>query len=281
MSASVKPLPNFENPPVVEVALSVQFKPLVGLKVAHLGRLWSTYRDDGFTQTEDHRNLDSLQEAFDHRHYVHDMGIRFRSLDTPPVPRVWFLNEPGTELIQVQQDRVIHNWRKTDDGVDYVRYPNVRQRFVDSFAKFGAFAHAENLGDVEPNQCEITYTNHLVSGEGWSSQGDMDQVFSFWSQPPSDFLQGPENVSVTVRYLIPDEHGKPIGRLYVDIQPAFRNLDFRPMLILNLTARGAPLAGDSDGILGFFDLGREWIVRGFAEITTNKMHAIWRRIDVS
>jgi len=281
MSRSATPLPSFETPPVVEVALSVQFEPLLGLRVAHLGRLWASYVADGFTQTEDHRNLESVQEPFDPRQFAQDVGIRFRSFDKPPIPRVWFLNELGTELIQVQNDRVIHNWRKAGEDVDYVRYPKIRERFAESFARFEAFTNAEALGPIIPNQCEITYTNHLVSGEGWTDQGQMDQIFSFWKATDHDFLPEAENASATIRYVIPGENGDPVGRLHVDIQPAFRNPDFRPMLILNLTARGAPLGPGQLGMMAFFDLGREWIVRGFAAITNDRMHAIWRRVDVS
>jgi uncharacterized protein (TIGR04255 family) len=282
MSDSLTPLPNFENPPVVEVALSVQFEPLPALKVAHLGHLWSAFREDGFTRTEDHGNLESVHEPFDPRVYAQGLGIgiKFRSLEVPPVPRVWFLNDAGTELIQVQQDRFIHNWRKAGNDIDYVRYPHVRERFVKSFDRFEAFVAAEKLGQVKPDQCEVTYTNQMVSGEGWETQGELDRVFTFWRSGDSGFLPPPENASVAIRYLIPDDKGKPIGRLHVDLQPAFRKSDFVPMLILNLTARGAPLGRGPGGVMDFFDLGREWIVRGFAGITTSSMHSEWRRIDV-
>jgi hypothetical protein len=44
------------------------------------------------------------------------------------------------------------------------------------------------------------------------------------------------------------------------------------MFVLNLTARG--LLGKSTE---FLDLGREWIVRSFAEMTTTEMHEVWKR----
>ena len=279
MTDSAGPLPNFENPPVVEVALSVQFEPLTLLKVAHVGRLWSAFREDGFTLTEDHRNLEPIHEPFDPRFYAQDFGIKFKSLDVPPVPRVWFLNDLGTELIQVQQDRFIHNWRKTGNDVDYVRYPQVRERFVKSFERFEAFVESEGLGHITPDQCEVTYTNQMVQGDGWESQGSLDRVFAFWRKNDTGFLPEPENASAAIRYVIPGADGKPIGRLHVDLQPAFRKSDFMPMLILNLTARGAPLEPGRSGVLGFFDLGREWIVRGFAAMTTKEMHSTWRRTD--
>jgi uncharacterized protein (TIGR04255 family) len=280
MSENLGPLPSFDNPPVVEVALSVQFEPLTTLKAAHLGRLWDVFREQGFVRTEDHLNLEAVSEGFDPRLYARDVGIKFRSIDAPAVPRVWFLNEPGTELIQVQQNRFIHNWRKAGNDIEYVRYPRIRQQFEDCFNQFQAFVKAEALGPIVPNQCEITYTNHLISGGGWDTQGHLEQVFAFWQNAELGFLPTPENASVAISYLIPDQQGRPIGRLHVDVQPAFRSSDLHPMLILNLTARGAPLHPSDSGVMAFLDLGREWIVRGFTSITVKDMHRVWRRTDV-
>jgi hypothetical protein len=46
---------------------------------------------------------------------------------------------------------------------------------------------------------------------------------------------------------------------------------------LRLTARGLPDGQDLDGVLAWMDLGREWIVRGFADITSPSAHALWER----
>jgi hypothetical protein len=50
--------------------------------------------------------------------------------------------------------------------------------------------------------------------------------------------------------------------------------------MMNLTARGKPLSGDIDGAFAFFDLGRRWIVKGFADLTTQIMQEkVWERIS--
>ncbi|HEY1342948.1 MAG TPA: hypothetical protein VGF59_35845, partial [Bryobacteraceae bacterium] len=58
------PLPDFENPPVLEVAMSLQFKPLDLLRTPHFGLLWATLRRHGFTRIEDHGELEPVQEEF-------------------------------------------------------------------------------------------------------------------------------------------------------------------------------------------------------------------------
>lgn len=54
--------------------------------------------------------------------------------EKPPVPRVWFLNAYRTELIQVQADRFVHNWRKLLRVEPYPCYEPSRERFRNQVA---------------------------------------------------------------------------------------------------------------------------------------------------
>src|SRR5438105_10242922 len=57
-------LPDFEQPPVVEVAMSLQFKPLESLGASHLGLLWAELRRKGLSRAEDHGELERAFEDF-------------------------------------------------------------------------------------------------------------------------------------------------------------------------------------------------------------------------
>jgi uncharacterized protein (TIGR04255 family) len=272
--------PEFDHPPVIEVALSVQFKRLEHLRSAHLGSFWAKFQHR-FPRTEDHAPLEPSFEKFDQSRNQPKLGVEVRAFDVPPLPRAWFLNEGGTELIQIQPDRFVRNWRKVDEQDRYVRYTHIRQRFIEELRDFEQIVRTEQLGELSPNQCEVTYVNHIVPGEGWEKHGELEKVLSVWSGLHSDdFLPMPEGVGMSVHYVIPSE-GQPIGRLHVDLQPAYRVADGKPIYILNLTARGGPINGDMDGAFRFLDIGHEWIVRGFASMTTKHMQKIWRRTDVS
>ena len=58
-------LPDFERPPVVQVALSLQLRPLELLRSAHLGLLVSVFRSERFPRIEDRGELEPVFEAFD------------------------------------------------------------------------------------------------------------------------------------------------------------------------------------------------------------------------
>ncbi len=275
MDSQERDLPDFENPPLTEVALSVQFDPLPGLQTPQIGLLWSTFRER-FPRTEQHPPLDPLIEKFEP---PSQPSIRLEISNAPPAPRCWFLNEAGSELIQIQPDRFTHNWRKVDREDEYPRYEHVRRQFSEELADFCKFLQVEGLGSFRPNQCEISYINHIEPGDVWSTHGQLSQILTIWKhQYSDDFLSEPESIRTAVQHVFNDDGGDPLGRLHISTQPAFNVVENTPILVMNLTARGAPDRPTNEGVLSFLDRGREMIIRGFASITTPEMHKIWGRI---
>ena len=263
-------LPDFSDPPVVETVLSVHFDRLSALRTAHFGLYWGEVRDR-FPMTEEHGELASLlEQSPDQPQPI--VGIQFQALEAPPTPRFWFTDEHGTELIQVQRDRFIKNWRKTCEGAQYPRYEKVRAGFDQDFSNFAQFVSRNQLGTIRVKQCEVTYINHIVARAGWETHADIDKVFTMWRAPESTYPGQAQDLTLRARFPISDKSGGFVGRLHVTLQPVTRLSDGAPMFLLDLTARGQVGEGTD-----FFDLGREWIVRSFAELTTPAMHKIWGR----
>src|SRR5688572_27284950 len=103
-------LPDYKNPPVVEVVLSVQFDPLNRLNVAHIGLLWSKFKDR-LPLTTERQPIAPIFETFG---LPTALQIETTFTQRVPIPRVWFFNQETTDLIQIQQDRLLRNWRKKD-----------------------------------------------------------------------------------------------------------------------------------------------------------------------
>jgi len=277
MSERPSDLPDFEQPPISEVLLSIQFERLEALTSPHLGILWNNFRTE-FPNVEEHAQLAPAFERFEAVQPAAP-SVRYESLGTPPLRRAWFLNGKETELIQIQSDRLIHNWRKIQDADSYPRYEQIRDHFVGEAKLFQSFITQEGLGELVVNQCEVTYVNHIMAGEVGEGHAELQNIISNWRKEEYRFLPAPENASLALRFLIRNEADETIGRLHAQVQPAWRNVDKRPMYVMTLTARGIPMGEGLDGSLRFFDVGREWIVRGFADLTTTKMHELWRRLD--
>jgi len=268
--------PNFERPPVIEVAIGVQFETLP-LTTAHLGVLWQDYRE----------KLPKLREVAPLEGVVERFGVRQRparpriAFVEHTTNRVWFLSEAEDELVQAQADRFIYNWRaaKERDGREYPRFEAVEAGFLSAFETLGAFLARNDLDEPNITQCEVTYVNHILPAEDvWHTHAEAGRAVTLVSETNRFFfLPTAEDIRASARFLIraPDEN--VAGRLHIELEPRYFVEDDTPLLLLKLTARGAPLGKGLEGARDFFAIGREWIVRGFADITSPEMHRIWGR----
>jgi uncharacterized protein (TIGR04255 family) len=275
MVADFPPLPEFNRPPVIEVVLSLQFEPLAKMQVQHLGFLWSIFKDQ-FPKVETKPPLDPVIEIFEQKPARPTM--RFEVGEFPLLPRVWFVSSTGSEIIQVQSDRFICNWRKVGDAFSYPRYERIRAEFQDGLTRFASFLAEHSLGELKPNQCEITYINHIPAEQGPNAHGKASRILNSLREDfRVPFLPSEEAVQFSSRYLLQREDvviGKPFGRLYVDMNPAY-DAGQEPIFVLNLTVRSAPAKQDIGSAMECYDLGRKYIVCTFDAITTDTMHNTW------
>jgi uncharacterized protein (TIGR04255 family) len=259
-------LPEFDRPPVAETVLSIQFASIQEMRSVHFGLFWQKVRAQ-YPITEERPALPPVTEQIGEASW-RGFQPRFEVRETVKPERVWFLNETRTELIQLQTDRFIKNWRKGQPDDVYPRYvKSIKPGFERDFGLFKDFLNQESLSPAVANQCEVTYVNHIVCGEGWSSFSEAANIFSFLA----DTKDRLEDARFILRFPVVSDD-KQVGRLNVEIQPAFRESDKVPMYVMSLTARGM-LGRETE----FFELGREAIVLGFVNLTTPKMHEIWGR----
>lgn len=264
------PLPEFGSPPVVETVLSVQFEKLRGFRSVHAGLLWNRMREQ-FPRTKEHTALDPVIER---KTGEEPLSAKFRlEMQDDRFPeRFWFISHDDSELVQVQNTRFIKNWRKRNQGEEYPRYvASIKPAFLRDFKIFQDFIVEQELGGLKVNQCEVTYVNHIVAGEGCDTFRDIDKIFTFWRNLPGKSHPGsPEDFALHTRFPIELPGGEFVGRLHLDVQPALRASDNQPMYVMNLTARGK-----TDTDLGFLDIGHRCVVTSFVALTTAEMHSIW------
>ncbi len=265
-------LPDFRTPPVSEVALGIQFDRLQEFQLVHGGLLWERYRS-AFPRTEVHEPIDPAFETFGGRQQP--LQFQFRIAPMSLIPRFWYLSEGGNAIIQVQPDRIVRNWRKTAPLDSYPRFEALRGELEGNVNTLCQFAKDEGIGEIVPNQCELTYVNDIVVGDIGADR--TENLFKVWRNVGDNLSGSVEDVSFQWRYIMRDKAtNNPIGRLVAIAMPAL-SLEGRPLIRFTLTARGAPAITTLDGALEFLDTGREYIVRAFAELTTDEMHGVWGR----
>ena len=261
------PFPSFRKPPVIEVVIGVQFAPLESWRIPHFGLYWQAIRDV-FPKCEVQPPITTEIESFDP---VARSQPTLQFMDKPEA-RCWYLNK--NELLQVQRERFIYNWRKLDTDIEYPRYERTtKPRFEQNWKLFCQFLKDEEIGQCKIVQAEVTYVNHIPKGDGWDEVKDWWNVFTIFANPSLPFVGGPDSEKFQCSFLMPERQ----GRLRVSINHALRQTDGKEVINLNVMARGKPASSDTNDILKWLDMGHEWVVRGFAEITSKDMHALWER----
>ncbi len=265
----------FERPPVIETVFDIQFHPLQGWEIPFFGLFWATIRD-----------------RYPKFKVVPPLGTQIEDASKPLPPlgvlvnlsagllptRCWFFNEPETQLIQVQSDRFILNWKRGLIDARYPHYENIQPLLEREWQHFCEFVGTNTLGKIEIRQCEITYINHIDVGIGWKDYGELDAVLTIWSgNKPGGILPTPDNASVAIRYRLPDS----MGRLHVLAEPAVRNEDNQETLQLTMIARGTPASSEPKNVFDWFDHAQGFVREAFVDLTTERMHAIWEIKDQS
>jgi len=271
-------LPSFRNPPIVEVAIAVQYEEIPGLLAPHLGVIWEKFRDR-FPGLEQHPPVPTRLER---------AGVQ--SVESPHIqvsmeigtPRVWMIDEAGQELLQIQNNRFVRNWRKYEDPQsEYPRYnTHIKPKFLDDLRAFRSVVVDMGFPDVRINQCELTYVNHIRRDGVWEEHGDLAKIFVGWRGTQQD--KSLENIAVRFSKEIESSDDNFLGRLHVDIRGGYAQTkdsppQSEPVYLMNIIARGRPTSDQEDGIVEFLDIGRAEIVTAFDELTTEAMHAVWEK----
>jgi uncharacterized protein (TIGR04255 family) len=275
-------LPAFESPPVTEVVVSVQFEPLPKFAIPQMGLLWQRFRAQ-YPRIEQHPPLPSVVERLGIPSTI-EPPFRFE-IEREPRVRLWFLNEPGDQLVQIQGDRFIRNWRRVphSEGIYPRFYDSILPRFSGDYRVFCDFLRDEQIGSPVVNQVEVSYINNIVMGDAWHTHSDLGRMFRGWSRQA---LIGHTLDSVHLRasYLLDDDAGAFLGRLHAVIQSGYRGEpgtgEDEPVFVFTLTARGRPLGEGEQGMLAFVELAHREIVVAFEKMTTDEAHAIWQKKPV-
>lgn len=266
-------LPSYQRPPVVEVAMTAHFNPVEGLHVGHLGAYWQSIRDR-FPALEQHPPAPRQEpEAFGSTAW--SPGIRIELGPAALPPRFWFLSQDSAVIVQIQQDRLVLNWRRVAAGALYPRYDFMRSRFLDELTSYLAFLEAEGLAPPVKFHGEILYVNAITSGESWRTHGEASLLFTqLRALPMSNGFLEQEDIRLQQRFTFQNPEGAPTGRLYVQIDPVVLFDTGAPGYHLTLTARGGESA-DVEDLLDFMGAGRDRIVRAFDAMTTSTLHEEW------
>ena len=270
-------LPYFERPPVVESVLGVHFDPLPNLQNSHLVLFWQTLGVEHWPLVSEVPPLPPVSERFGEEHKFAKKGLQIK-VGTETTMRLQIKNAVDDRMVQVQNGRFHYNWRKQHEANEYPRYATVRSEFDSMFERFQRFVREQDIGEMRPNQWEVTYVNHIEKEPVWQHPDDWAGVLPGLLGPigviPSRRL---ETIAGEWRFELEPER----GRLHISLRHGKRKgegEDESELLVLELTARGPITATPGLDLDNGLNLGHETIVKTFAAITSDEAQGHWVRM---
>ncbi len=261
--------PRFQNPPIVEFVLGVQFSPLTKLTTGHFGLLWKVLGDD-WTIPEDAPAIEDQFERFERPKWSHRPSVQLRMEKTMPVGRFVLKNTREDRLVQVQQTRFHLNWRKT--GELKPGYSTLITEFETTLKKFQDFTSSTGLGDLEFNQWEITYVDSYPQKDYWETPADWSKILPglFGTLSAADGLILEHRAAQWSFEIQPKR-----GRLHIAAHPGRWGDDEGVSLLVNTTARGPIGKSGNASLREGLDLGHEVAVQSFLKTASPEATQRW------
>lgn len=249
-------IPSYGSPPLTEVACGVQFEA-IPMQTRHVGQFWTEIREE-YPLTLDLPPVPDLGDA-----------PGFNVLLMPPLRRAFFATPATDFVIQLQESRFHHNWRKLSPAVQYPRFGPVFSGFLSAWGRFSDFLKRQGLPEPKPNRYELTYVNEI---ETLGSIRIEQAVKLFdWRKIQATFLPEPQATNIAWSFELPDSKGVMNVSTNRFIKP-----DGRAAVLLTIACSG-PSCHDRYSLEEWFETAHQWIVRGFTDLTTDEAHQVWNR----
>ncbi len=246
------------NPPVTETSIGFYFQKIEGWHLLHQGILWEKFR----TKYPVLEFLPTILDAPQQK-----IQLDFNS----PILRTGFADTTRTQLVQIQDGLLLHNWRKTPEAPKYNRYEMVRSLLREDWKTFCSYLREASLKDPVVSRCEMSYFNHLVRGVEWKDFSDLPEIFTTWrgvSQPAASGALQMAAFNVAYR----------VGRGMVNVvaQPGIRSNDGKEVIQLTLSSSVAPNNSQEEELFQCLDECHEYAGSAFVDFTTDKARERWR-----
>jgi uncharacterized protein (TIGR04255 family) len=260
ISADLRPV-DYEKPPVVETSFGFTFPPIKGWSLFHLGLLWGRLRAR-YQFAEARLPMGSVE--FDEVDLKLGPDVHLESLPL----RSWFLDSSKNQLLQVQPNRFIRNWRAVEAEQKYFHYSDLKPMFQEDWTIYREFLKDENLPGPTVFKCDVTYINHLLKGREWNTLDDIGTLFKRMNFE----LKGALVTSVSFTAASGN------NQIRMETSPGIRP-DGTPIVQLTLNVSGQPVGTPESDIWSKLDDCHKSLVETFAEITAEDLQKrVWKRI---
>ena len=257
----------FENPPINEVVVSIYFTPqLSDFRNEHIGLFWQKIKNE-FPVARQQPAIPTSAA----------IGPDVNADELFPMPRYWFIADDDINLIQIQKNAFMFNWRRRDDV--YPRFHrNIKPAFDKYYGLFSELIRTE-IQNEEPaiDLCELTYINAVERCEFWDGPEDTEKIIpSFPLLSPGIEVSGHPEFNCNYGYRIETDMQLSIGiRSGVMAQQADT-----PVMIFEIRARGRLGQAAKSEADAWFERAHDAIAQCFVGMTHRDIQSEhWKRVE--
>lgn len=267
-------LPDFENPPLDEVALGLIFPPPHGFTDGLITSLWESVRAD-YPSNELVPRVDAPLEVLGGLR-AQPQVLALPGFSPSLALRRWLTSADDQFVVQVQDTRFFLNWRKRQSA--YPHFEDIEGRFWKVYDRFESTLRNQQCGEPALQQLEISYIN-------WEQALEATAFFapaacSCCAVP--NIVSPPTDPLLAFRYLVRDDSQELLAALYVQCTHGRRVINGveqrGTQLHLNFRAPLTHRPTRSE-LSELASLGHKSIVRLFTALTTEEAHKQWGRVS--
>lgn len=249
----------YRKPPLNEIVFQVLFPEIEGFGPVHIGLFWSEIRDT-FPTIQAVPRI-GLPETFNLR-----SGVL-------PDNRVWLVHKDNSQVIQIQDDRFLFNWRETGESDSYPGFDVLYPMFKDLFAKFIKFLDVENLRPEKLTGYELSYTNHIYEGV-WSEWNDTSKVF-----PALNWVGNPKKMPPLkgFRHLMRCELPNSSGELAITIDSRTHKQSDKPLINFEIKVTDIGKDLEIDSLDNVFLPAHDRLVETLTSMTSRAVQKSWEK----
>ena len=252
---------HLERAPIAETSLGFYFQRIDGWHVLHQGVLWDRFRDK-------YPSLEILPIILE---TAPTTSQPFQIEMGSPTLRTAFTNLEKTQLVQVQNGLLLHNWRKTPESPKYRRYDESRVLLQRDWDLFNGYLEERSLKSPVVTRCEMTYFNHLVRDHDWKEFSDFPKIFTPWKGiPTSNSFGSIQGAAIGALYQLES------GVVNVVVQPGIRSTDGKEIVQFTLSSVVIPQSSDDAELFKCLDECHDNAQRAFVDFTTEEVRDRWR-----
>ena len=244
-----RPLPSYTDPPVIEAYLGVEFDVHPWLSPTNLFAAWEIWRES-YPQVSVQQPGPSFP----------NLGVGLIHLGPPPI-RLWMLDTSGNHLVQLQEDRLLLNWRRLTSDEGYPRFDSLLPEYLGLWTSLTSWLAQRTQPPPTCRVVEMGYVNSVPLG-----LGGMAEALTWLAEaPPASTGQG------SITFAI--ERPLPAGIGVTNIVAA--SLPDHTMQ-LTVTTR-LPLAPGGHDLEETIKLAHSLSVWTFTDSTRTSKHKEWGR----